>query len=112
MKNFINSFFYRRNPDFKNRVANGDWQWSSTSPIQQKEIERLPKEYEKLPNGHMGTHKFLIDDFCRAAYTGEIPVLNAWFAARVTVPGLVAIESSKLGGVPLDVPDFGEPPVK
>ena len=99
-------------PDFKNRVANGDWQWSSTSPVQKKEIERLPKEYENLPNGHMGTHKFLIDDFCCAAYKGEMPVLNAWFAARVTVPGLVAIESSNLGGVPLDVPDFGEPPVK
>lgn len=95
-------------PDFKNRVANGEWQWSSHSAVQAKEIERLPKEYDGLPNGHMASHKFLVDDFVTAAYTGVQPVINAWVAARYTVPGLVAIESLKQGGIPLDVPDFGE----
>jgi len=100
----------KNTPEFKNDVANGKYQWSSTSAVQREEIARLPKEYENLENGHMGTHKFLIDDFCKAAYNREIPVLNAWFAARTTVPGLIAIESSNLGGIPLDVPDFGDAP--
>ena len=100
----------KNTPEFKNDVANGKYQWSSTSAVQNREIARLPKEYENLENGHMGTHKFLIDDFCKAAYNREIPVLNAWFAARTTVPGLIAIESSNLGGIPLDVPDFGDAP--
>lgn len=100
----------KNTPEFKNDVANGKYQWSSTSAVQNREISRLPKEYENLENGHMGTHKFLIDDFCKAAYNREIPVLNAWFAARTTVPGLIAIESSNLGGIPLDVPDFGDAP--
>lgn len=100
----------KNTPEFKNDVANGKYQWSSTSAVQREEIARLPKEYENLENGHMGTHKFLIDDFCKAVYNGEIPVLNAWFAARTTVPGLIAIESSNLGGIPLDVPDFGDAP--
>ena len=80
--------------------------------VQEKELARLPESYKDLENGHMGTHKFLIDDFCKAVYHDEMPVLNAWFAARVNVPGLVAIESSNQGGIPLDVPDFGDAPMK
>ena len=56
----------------------------------------------------MGTHKFLIDDFCKAVYDNKQPVLNACVAARYTIPGLVAIESCKKGGIPLDVPDCGD----
>ena len=97
-------------PDFKEKVANGEWQYYGIAKVQEKEYSRLPKEYENIDNGHMGTHKFLIDDFCKAAYTGEMPILNAWFAARANIPGLVAIESAKLGGIPLDVPDCGEAP--
>ena len=94
-------------PDFKERVANGEWQWNSFAEIQNKEAARLPREYEGLPNGHMASHKLLIDDFVMAVVTEKQPVLNAKRAARYTVPGLVAIESAKLGGAPLDVPDFG-----
>ena len=97
-------------PDFKERVANGEWQWDGFSPVQDKEVARLPLEYEGLPNGHMGSHKFMIDDFCRAAYEGTMPAMNAWFAARSNIPGLVALESARLGGVTLDVPDLGEAP--
>ena len=96
-------------PNFKQMVANGEWQYYGISEIQKKEYARLPEEYKDIPSGHMGTHKFLIDDFCKAAYTGEVPILNAWFAARVNIPGLVAIESAKQGGIPLEVPDCGEP---
>ena len=93
-------------PDFKNKVANGEWQWDCVAKVQAKEMERLPKEYASLPNGHMATHKLLIDDFCTAAFTGKKPILNEKFAARVNLPGLVAIESAKNGGIPMEVPTF------
>lgn len=98
----------QNDPDFKNKVANHEWQWDSYSPVQGK--ERLPKEYEGLENGHMASHKFLIDDFCKAAYEGTLPTVNAWLAARYTIPGIVAYESLKQDGVPMEVPDCGNPP--
>lgn len=97
-------------PDFKNRVANHEWQWNSFAPIQHEET--LPKEYAGLGNGHMASHHFLINDFCTAAYTGKLPYVNAWVAARYTIPGIVAYESLLKDGEPLNVPDFGDPPIK
>ena len=93
---------------FKNDVANHKWQWDSFSPVQSP--ERLPESYKGLHNGHMASHQFLIDDFCTAAYNGTVPTVSAWDAARYTVPGIVAYESLLQDGVPLDVPDFGNPP--
>lgn len=95
-------------PDFKNRVANHAWQWDSFAPIQHPEV--LPKSYDGLPNGHMASHQFLINDFCNAVYNHTLPTVNAWVAARYTVPGIVAYDSILQGGVTLDVPDFGDPP--
>lgn len=100
----------KNTPDFKEEAANHKWQWDVFSPVQQKEVDRLPKEYDGLPNGHMGSHKFLVDDFCKAVYNKKQPILNAWTSARYTIPGLVAIESAKQGGIPLEVPDCGECP--
>ncbi len=93
---------------FKNAVANHTWQWNSFAPVQSP--ERLPESYKGLPNGHMASHQFLIDDFCTAAYQGTLPTVSAWDAARYTVPGIVAYESILKDGEPLDVPDFGNPP--
>ena len=94
--------------DFKNQVANGAWQSDDVAKVQLKEMERLPKSYEACKNGHMSTHKFLVDDFVTAVVKNEQPILNAAVGARYTVPGLVAIESLNNGGIPMDVPDFGE----
>ncbi len=97
-------------PDFKQQVANGAWQYNSKAAIMKKEYERIPKEFEGLHNGHMASHQLMVDDFCKAVLSGEIPALNAWFAARINIPGLVAIESAKQGGVTLPVPDCGPAP--
>ena len=113
VSDYVNPIEMTRNKDvegFKERVANGEWQWSSMSEIQRKEYERIPKEFDGLKNGHMASHQLLIDDFCRAVYLDEMPVLNAWFAARTNIPGLLAIESARKGGIPLDVPDMGDAP--
>ncbi len=98
-------------PDFKERVANGEWQWNSPAEIQKEEYARIPADFRGLKNGHMASHQLLIDDFCTAVAKRKQPVLNAWFAARCNIPGLVAIESAKQGGVPLPVPDLGDAPV-
>jgi phage tail protein X len=99
---------HKNDPDFKNQVANHTWQWDSFAPIQTPDV--LPESYKDLPNGHMATHQFLINDFCNAVHNHTLPTVNAWVAARYTVPGIVAYDSILQGGVTLDVPDFGDPP--
>ena len=79
-----------------------------TSPVQRTEL--LPESYKELPNGHNGTHQFLIDDFCRAYATGKLSPTNIWAVARYNIPGLVAHQSALAGGELLPVPDLGDPP--
>ena len=79
-----------------------------TSPVQP--THRLPKEYENIHNGHNGTHHFLIDEFCKACYTGKLSPTNIWAAARYNIPGLTAHESAMNGGKVMDVIDLGNPP--
>ena len=73
-------------------------------------IERLPASFAGLPNGHYGSHQFLVCDFVEAVTTGRQPPNNVWMAARYCVPGIVAHESAKQEGVLLEIPDFGDPP--
>jgi predicted dehydrogenase len=73
-------------------------------------VERLPREFAGLNNGHNGSHQFLVDDFINACLTGQTPPNNVFAAARYLVPGLVAHESAKQGGLLLPVPDFGDAP--
>lgn len=70
---------------------------------------RLPEELLGLPNGHEGSHHFLVDDFARAVTGSTLPPVNAWVAARYTLPGLIAHQSALQGGVRLPIPDFGDP---
>lgn len=73
-------------------------------------VERLPRSFAGLPNGHWGAHQFLVDDFVRACAAGQQPALNSvWHAARAVVPGLIAHQSSLQNGALLEIPDFGEP---
>ena len=73
-------------------------------------IERLPKEFDGLKNGHNGTHKFIVDDFCRAYETGKLSPCNIWQVARFNIPGLMAHQSALAGGATMDVVDLGDPP--
>ena len=74
------------------------------------DLARLPKEFLGLPNGHAGSHQFLVDDFVKACVSNETPPNNVWDAARYLVPGLIAHESAMNGSVLMEVPDFGDPP--
>jgi len=73
-------------------------------------FERLPKEFAGLPNGHCGSHQFLVDDFVKSCVSRQLPPNNVWQAARYLVPGLIAHESALREGELLDVPDFGDAP--
>jgi predicted dehydrogenase len=72
---------------------------------------RLPAEFKGAPNGHEGSHHFLADDFVTAVNSGTLPPVNAWQAARYTLPGIYALESARRGGERLRIDDFGDAPV-
>ncbi|WP_247041131.1 Gfo/Idh/MocA family protein [Arthrobacter rhizosphaerae] len=71
---------------------------------------RLPEEFRGAPNGHEGSHHFLVDDFVTAVNNRSMPPVNAWVAARFTLPGIVAHESALNGGERLPIRDFGDAP--
>jgi predicted dehydrogenase len=71
---------------------------------------RLPAQLRGLPNGHEGSHHFLVDDFATAVARGTLPPVNAWEAARYTLPGIAAHESALRGGERIPVADFGDAP--
>lgn len=72
-------------------------------------IERLPREFTDQPNGHYGSHQFLVDDFVRSVVQNKLAPNHVWAAARYTVPGIIAHESAKREGELLKIPDFGDP---
>ncbi len=80
--------------------------WTGVSSVHP--VARLPRAFVGKPNGHWGSHQFLVDDFVTACVTGIHPPNNVWQAARYTVPGIVAHESAMRGGVLIEVPDFGD----
>ena len=71
-------------------------------------VRLLPQEFVGLPNGHCGSHQFLVHDFVTACNEGVTPSNNVWQAARYLSPGLIAHESAMKGGELMEVPDFGE----
>ena len=78
------------------------------SPIQ--DVSMMPESYLNLRSGHNGTHKFLINDFCRAFGSGKLTPTNIWEVARYNIPGLICHESAMQGGKLLPVPDLGDAP--
>jgi predicted dehydrogenase len=76
------------------------------------DVARLPKEFVGLPNGHRGSHQFLVDDFVKACVENKHPPTNVWQAARYAIPGIVAHESALRGGELLEIPDFGDVPAE
>jgi hypothetical protein len=81
---------------------------SGLAPVH--DSSRLPKEFRGAPNGHEGSHQFLVDDFVTTVNNGTLPPVNAWVAARFTLPGIVAHESARCGGQRLPIRDFGDAP--
>lgn len=71
-------------------------------------VDRLPDTYRGLPNGHHGSHQFLIDDFITAMVReNTMPPGNVWDSANWCAAGLVAHASAKREGEMMPVPTFG-----
>jgi predicted dehydrogenase len=81
---------------------------SGLSPVH--DAKRLPEEFRGAPNGHEGSHHFLVDDFVTSVNAGALPPVNAWVAARFTLPGIVAHQSARQNGARLPIRDFGDAP--
>ncbi|MEV7575396.1 Gfo/Idh/MocA family oxidoreductase [Pseudarthrobacter sp. NPDC089323] len=81
---------------------------SGLAPVH--DSSRLPAEFRGAPNGHEGSHHFLVDDFVTAVNNGTLPPVNAWVAARFTMPGIVAHQSALRNGERLPIRDFGDAP--
>jgi predicted dehydrogenase len=88
-------------------LSPSDAYFEDVAPIH--DLSRLPASFKGLPNGHMGAHQFLADDFVQAVHAGKHPTNHVWQAARYLLPGLVAHDSSVRGGELLPVPDFPAP---
>jgi len=73
-------------------------------------VERLPREFVGLKNGHEGSHQFLVLDFVEALTTGKLPPNHVWQSARYNAPGIVAHASAERGGELLKIPAYGKPP--
>lgn len=82
--------------------------FSGLAPVHDR--ERLPVEFAGLPNGHFGSHQFLVDDFLKACVTHTHPPVNVWTAAKYCAPGIVAHASALREGEHLQIPDFGSAP--
>ena len=90
------------------KVTADDGTHHSVAPVHP--VHRLPDVFRGLPNGHNGSHQFLVDDFVRACVSGKTPPNNIYEAARYMIPGLIAHESALKGGELLEIPDLGDPP--
>jgi predicted dehydrogenase len=77
--------------------------------IHRKYRIRLPKSFRSEPNGHEGSHQFLVDDFVTSAVANRLPSVSIWDAARYNAPGIIAHASSVKDGETLAIPDFGSP---
>ena len=78
--------------------------WSGTSSVHP--VARLPKQFAGLPNGHYGSHQFLVDDFVRAVRDGQPAPTGPREAASYCAPGIVAHRSATENGTRLLVPDY------
>jgi predicted dehydrogenase len=107
-------------PDLQNSAIRDDWDLSHVPKDLRSGFRSgfaavhdpsdLPSSFVGLPNGHEGSHQFLVHDFVMACTDGTLPPVNAWAGARYTLPGLIAHQSAVRGGELLPVPDFGDPP--
>jgi len=70
-------------------------------------VERLPAAFRDLPNGHYGSHQFMVDDFVLACVEGRPAPVGPRVAASYCAPGIIAHQSAQNGGQLLPVPDFG-----
>jgi predicted dehydrogenase len=73
-----------------------------------KFLERLPESLRK-DSGHGGSHTFLTHEFIAALVEDREPAVDLYEALAMTVPGILAHQSSLKGGEQFKIPSFDRP---
>lgn len=83
-----------------------------------KAMHRNKNESELLsidfvPEGHGGSHPYLVHEFVDAVAHDRVPAINVWEAVRYMAMGVAAHQSALKDGETVAVPDWGDaPPIK
>lgn len=77
----------------------------SYTPVELSSVP-LQADAAQAKTGHGGADFKPVDSFLRAIAEDTTPPVDAVLAAEITAPAVLAAESSRRGGVALDVPDF------
>ncbi|MEM2905570.1 MAG: Gfo/Idh/MocA family oxidoreductase [Candidatus Bathyarchaeia archaeon] len=75
-----------------------------------RRYEQLPEPLASQTGSHEGAEAYLAHEFVDSVNQNRLPRINVWEAVRYSAPGIVAHQSALLGGTPLKVPDWGDPP--
>ncbi len=110
LKRFTCDKAYIRTEEWLERQRTGAQEEFFSGKAPEHPTDALPPSFTGLLDGHMGSHQFLVHDFCRAASAGKQAPNNIWDAARYNAPGIVARDSALAEGEMMPVPDFGEMP--
>jgi hypothetical protein len=77
-----------------------------------RDVREVPDYFPLLPEpmrvatGHGNSHGFLTHEFVMAIAQDRPPAVDLYEALAMTVPGIVAMESSRRGGEQMKVPGF------
>ena len=75
------------------------------TPPQYWQSDMLP-EPMRVKSGHQNSHPFISNEFIQSLLEGREPDVDLYEALAMTVPGIVAHQSSLQGGKPLEIPSF------
>ncbi|OGV72901.1 MAG: hypothetical protein A3K19_15145 [Lentisphaerae bacterium RIFOXYB12_FULL_65_16] len=64
------------------------------------------------PQGHGGSHPYLVHEFVDAVAHSRTPAINVWEAVRYMAMGVAAHQSALRDGDTVNVPDWGDAPCK
>lgn len=62
------------------------------------------------PQGHGGSHPYLVHEFVDAVANDRVPAINVWEAVRYMAMGVAAHQSALKDGATVAVPDWGDAP--
>jgi predicted dehydrogenase len=86
-------------------VTKGGWE-----PVDVEQArETLPDALASGPDGHGGSHAYLVHEFVDSVANNRLPRTNVWQAVRYMLPGVMAHASALRDGERLEIPDFGDP---
>ena len=63
-----------------------------------------------VPQGHGGSHPYLVNEFVTSVFEHRRPAIDAWKAASYMAMGVAAHKSAQKDGEIVKVVDFGRPP--